>query len=46
VDFFLCKACNFLWHVPKGEDGPASQEVLLTAFRRSNGRTCHVASDH
>ena len=36
VDFFLCRACRFLWHVPKGKDGPPSQEVLLTAFRRSD----------
>jgi hypothetical protein len=45
VDFFLCNACHFLWHVPKGKDGPPSQEVLLTAFGRPNGPTSRGASD-
>jgi hypothetical protein len=28
VDFFRCEDCGFLWHVPKGEEGPPSQALL------------------
>jgi hypothetical protein len=28
VDFFLCPDCQHLYHVPKGQDGPASQALL------------------
>jgi hypothetical protein len=28
ADFFQCGRCGHLWHVPKGQDGPASQALL------------------
>lgn len=31
ADFFRCEECGFLWHVQKGEDGPASRSLLGTA---------------
>jgi hypothetical protein len=34
ADFFQCRSCRELWHTPKGENGPASRE-LLGQHRRS-----------
>jgi len=28
VDFIQCDDCGALWHVDKGQDDPASQELL------------------
>jgi len=28
VDFFRCLDCGHLWHVDKGQDGPASRRLL------------------
>src|SRR5688572_14393758 len=28
ADFFQCRSCHELWHTPKGEDAPASRELL------------------
>jgi uncharacterized protein (DUF983 family) len=30
ADFFQCEACGHLWHVQKGQDGPASRSLLGT----------------
>jgi hypothetical protein len=30
ADFFRCEDCGYLWHVPKGQDGPASRSLLGT----------------
>jgi hypothetical protein len=31
ADFFRCLTCRSLWHVPKGESGPASRSLLGNA---------------
>jgi hypothetical protein len=31
ADFFRCEDCGHLWHVQKGQDGPASRSLLGTA---------------
>jgi len=28
ADFFRCEECGHLWHVQKGQEGPASQSLL------------------
>ena len=28
ADFFRCAGCGHLWHVVKGQEGPASQALL------------------
>jgi predicted Zn finger-like uncharacterized protein len=28
ADFFRCARCGHLWHVAKGQEGPASQALL------------------
>jgi hypothetical protein len=28
ADFFLCAECRHLWHVLKGQDGPAMHDLL------------------
>jgi hypothetical protein len=30
ADFFRCEDCGHLWHVQKGQDGPASRSLLGT----------------
>ena len=30
ADFFRCEECGYLWHVQKGQDGPASRSLLGT----------------
>jgi len=39
VDFFNCIVCGFLWHVPKGKDGPAGQELLTSPVNEVSKRT-------
>jgi hypothetical protein len=36
ADFFQCATCGLLWHVPKGEEGPASQALLGKKLRRAS----------
>jgi len=31
ADFFRCEECGYLWHVQKGQDGPASRSLLEQA---------------
>jgi hypothetical protein len=35
ADFFRCEDCGSLWHVQKGQDGPASRSLLGTAVLNS-----------
>jgi transposase-like protein len=28
-DFYQCGSCQYLWHVPKDANGPASQSLLV-----------------
>ena len=34
-----CIVCGFLWHVPKGKDGPADQELLTSPVNEVSKRT-------
>jgi hypothetical protein len=36
ADFLQCARCGHLWHVPKGEEGPASQTLLGKKLRRAS----------
>ena len=36
ADFLQCARCGHLWHVPKGEEGPASQALLGKKLRRAS----------
>ena len=37
ADFLQCAGCDHLWHVPKGEEGPASVALLgKKTFKRAH----------